>query len=76
MAPDVGGVHELAESGASGILCETGSAEAIAAAGETLLSELPARSGKAREAIPKLQSRYGVDAMARAFYRILAENNL
>jgi len=76
LAPDVGGVHELTDSGACGILCETGSAGPIAAAGKTLISELLTRTAKAREAIPKLQSRYSVDAMARSFYRILAENCL
>jgi len=76
VAPDVGGVHELSDSGASGVLCESGTFGALAVAGKTLLSELAARTRAAREAIPRLRSCYSVEAMTQAFYRILKENNL
>ena len=71
LAPDVGGVHELSESGASGVLCGSNSSRAIAEAGETLLSQLAARTQSAHEAIPALRSRYSVEAMTRSFYRML-----
>jgi glycosyltransferase involved in cell wall biosynthesis len=72
IAPDVGGIHELVNSGACGLLSSAGSAESMATAGEMLLSDLSARSRTAREAIGKLSARYSLDVMARAFYSALS----
>jgi glycosyltransferase involved in cell wall biosynthesis len=72
IAPDVGGVHELSKNGASGVLCETGSAEAVAEAGKTILSQLAIRTQTARDAVPQLRSRYSVEKMVETFYRIVS----
>jgi len=76
IAPDVGGVHELLKGGACGVLSASGSAEAMAGAGETLVSELLVRTDKARQALPALRARYSVETMTRAFYRILEAKDL
>jgi glycosyltransferase involved in cell wall biosynthesis len=76
VATDVGGVHELLEAGASGILAESKSAEGLAAVGRTLIDHLPEKTAQARAAIPSLQSHYSLEVMTRAFYRIVEENNL
>jgi len=76
LAPDVGGIRELARNGACGLLSENGSAGALATTGKTLLTELSARTEKARQAVATLRPRYGVEKMTTAFYRIFEENSL
>jgi glycosyltransferase involved in cell wall biosynthesis len=76
IAPHVGGIHELLDAGASGILSASNSAEAMTEAGKTMLMELAALTEKARRVVPAFQARYGVETMAQAFYRIAGENNL
>jgi glycosyltransferase involved in cell wall biosynthesis len=75
-APNVGGVHELADAGACGVLSASNNPSDMSAAAKTLFGELPVRTGKALAAVPHLHSRYSLEAMTEAFYRIAEENVL
>jgi glycosyltransferase involved in cell wall biosynthesis len=76
LAPNVGGIHELVEAGAAGLLAPTSDVEKIAETGEKLLSQLPEFNRIAQDAIPLLRERYSLEKMTEAFYRIAEKNDL
>jgi glycosyltransferase involved in cell wall biosynthesis len=71
IAPDVGGVRELRDAGACGILYSPNTVEQAANAASTLLADPEAWGAKARAAAPQVQERYDLKNMIRSFYQII-----
>ncbi len=71
LAPDVGGVRELLEAGACGLMLPSHELSAAVSNAEKLLADRETYHTKAREAIPQLRNRYDLPAMVGAFYNIV-----
>jgi glycosyltransferase involved in cell wall biosynthesis len=71
IAPDVGGVRELLNAGACGILFSPNTIDEAAGAARTIINELQVWAAKGRGAAPRVQERYDLKNMIRSFYRIV-----
>ena len=71
IAPDVGGVQELRDAGACGLIYSPNTIVEAARAARELLEKSAEWSAKARSAAPLVQSRYDVKNMIRRFYSLI-----
>lgn len=71
IAPDVGGIRELLESGAAGLLYPAGDLTAAVGRSAELLRSRDVFTESAKKALPALKTRYALDRMVKAFYDLL-----
>jgi glycosyltransferase involved in cell wall biosynthesis len=70
-APDVGGVRELVEAGACGLLHPFQKLSVAESNVEELLAHLPSYQEKAQKAVDRLKNRHSLRTMVDAFYSIV-----
>ena len=72
IAPDVGGVQELLQAGASGLLHPAGHIERAVSNARALLKQRDLFQSQAASAIARLRERYDIHQTIKSFYKIVS----